>query len=64
MVFIIITGGKAKRLKGKRGRDRFDSNARYRAGERRYHRECSVAAEPEVVQHEARVLDSSRCRSS
>ncbi len=58
MVFIIITGGKAKRLKGKRGGDKFDLNARYRADERRYHRECKLAAERKSSKREARVLDS------
>ncbi len=58
MVFVIITGGKSKRLTGKRGGDKFDLNARYRADERRYHRECKLAAERKSARRLARVLDS------
>ncbi|MCC7530249.1 MAG: hypothetical protein IT342_17125 [Candidatus Melainabacteria bacterium] len=58
MVFVIITGGKSKRLTGKRGGDKFDLNARYRADERRYHRECKLAAERKSARRQARVLDS------
>lgn len=58
MVFVIITGGKSKRLTGKRGGDKFDLNARYRADERRYHRECKLAAERKSARRLARVIDS------
>jgi hypothetical protein len=58
MVFIILTGGKSKRLKGKRGGDKFDSNARGRAEDKRYHRECKLAAERKSLRREARIQDS------
>lgn len=58
MVFIILTGGKCKRLKGKRGGDKFDLNARYRADDKRYHRECKLAAERKSQRREARLQDS------
>lgn len=57
MVFIIMAGGKTKRLKGKRGGDKFDLNARYRADEKRYHRECKLAAERKSSKRE-RLHDS------
>ena len=58
MVFVIITGGKSKRLTGKRGGDKFGPNARMRAEDRRYHRECKLAAVRKSSRREARVLDS------
>lgn len=58
MVFVIITGGKSKRLTGKRGGDKFDLNARLRADDRRYNRECKLAAQRKSSRQEARILDS------
>ncbi len=58
MVFIILTGGKSKRLKGKRGGDKFDSNARGRAEDKRYHRECKLVAQRKSLRREARIQDS------
>ncbi len=58
MVFIILTGGKAKRLKGKHGGDKFDLDARSRADDRRFNRECKLMAERKSSKREARLLDS------
>lgn len=54
MVFIQLVGGKIKRIKGKLGGDKFGANERGRAEDRRYHRECKLAAVRKSSRREGR----------
>ncbi len=54
MVFIQMFGGKSKRLTGKFGGDKYGANERGRAEDRRYHRECKLAAERKSSRREGR----------
>lgn len=56
MVFILMTGGKSKQLKGKFGGDKFGAHERMRADERRYNRDSKIAAERKSSRRE-RFLD-------
>jgi hypothetical protein len=57
MVFILMTGGKSKQLKGKFGGDKFGAHERDRAEVRRYDRECKLTAERKSSRRAARFED-------
>lgn len=57
MVFILMTGGKSKQLKGKFGGDKFGAHERDRAEVRRYDRECKLSAQRKSARREQRLLD-------